>query len=216
MTRVPAQGGLDCNLADARIALEALVAASSHANAIVGSMRALAGCAAPVRERCRLDQAFDEVLDGARAELSRLGIDCSVAFGRGARTALAQPVQLRQLLRNLVANAIDALRGVSGRVRVLRIEARLDRAGGLRLTVRDNGIGIDAAQARRVFDPLVTTKVSGLGLGLAICKSIVAAHGGRIWAEPLPAHGCMFTCLLPHAAPGAPLAGTTVFRGHHE
>lgn len=191
-------------------ALQALLAASRDASDIVGSMRALAGATPPVRVRCRLDEACDAVLAGAAADLARLGIECSVAFGRGARTALAAPVQLRQLLRNLVANAIDALRGVTGRARLLRIEARLDRAGGLRLSVSDNGVGLDAVQARRVFDPLVTTKASGLGLGLAICRSIVAAHGGRIWAEPLPVHGCMFTCLLPHAS-GADLA-----RGRHD
>jgi signal transduction histidine kinase len=167
---------------------------------IVSSMRALAGPLRAPRSHCRLDDALADVLAPYAADIERLGIDCRMRLGRGARIVPAHPVQLRQLLRNLVANAIDALRGVNGRTRTLRIAARLDGAGALLLTVRDNGVGLDPAQAQRMFEPLVTTKASGLGLGLAICRAIAAAHGGRIWAVPLRAHGCELRCLLPHDA----------------
>lgn len=185
---------------DAQAAIHALLQASTQASDIVSSMRALAGSARPVRVRVRLDMLLDEVLAAYAGDIERLGIECRLHFGRGARSALAHPVQLRQLLRNLVANAIDALRTVDGRPRRIGIAARLDGAGGLRVTVRDNGIGMDAGQAGRVFEPLVTTKASGLGLGLAICRAIAEAHGGRIWAAPLAAHGCEFSLLLPHDA----------------
>lgn len=206
--RAQAAGGQDgaaerC-AGDARAAIAALLQASSEASAIVSSMRVLAGSARPVRTSVRLDALLDDVLAAYAGDIDRLGIACRLHFGRGARSALANAVQLRQVLRNLVANAIDALRAVDGRPRRLDIAARLDGAGGLRVTVRDNGIGMDAALAARVFDPLMTTKASGLGLGLAICRAIADAHGGRIWAAPLPAHGCEFTLLLPHdAAPAS-------------
>jgi signal transduction histidine kinase len=193
----------------ARAALRALLHASREASDIVSSMRALAGPLRAPRSHCRLDDALADVLAPYAADIERLDIDCRMRFGRGARIVPAHPVQLRQLLRNLVANAIDALRGVNGRTRTLRIAARLDGAGALLLTVRDNGVGLDDAQAQRMFEPLVTTKASGLGLGLAICRAIAAAHGGRIWAVPLRAHGCELRCLLPHhtALPHAAPAG---------
>jgi signal transduction histidine kinase len=204
-----ADNAADAAADGARAALRALLHASRQASDIVSSMRALAGPLPAPRSHCRLDDALADVLAPYAADIERLDIDCRMRFGRGARIVPAHPVQLRQLLRNLVANAIDALRGVNGRTRTLRIAARLDGAGALLLTVRDNGVGLDAGQAQRMFEPLVTTKASGLGLGLAICRAIAAAHGGRIWAVPLCAHGCELRCLLPHhtALPHAAPAG---------
>lgn len=191
---------------DAQAAIRALLQASSQASDIVSSMRVLAGSARTVRTSVRVDAMLDEVLAAYTGDIDRLGIACRLHFGRGARSALANAVQLRQMLRNLVANAIDALRAVDGRRRRLDIAARLDGAGGLRITVRDNGLGMSAELAARVFEPLVTTKASGLGLGLAICRAIADAHGGSIRAAPLAPHGCEFTLLLPHDAAAASLS----------
>ncbi|WP_296952817.1 sensor histidine kinase [uncultured Massilia sp.] len=181
-------------------ALRAVLQASAHASDILRSMRTLAGQAHAAREHCDLAGAVDDVLAVHEDELARLGVAPRVSIARQARTVHASPVQLRQLLRNLVGNAVDALAAVPAAGRQLRIAAQLDGAGMLVLTVHDTGIGMDAAHARHAFDPMFTTKPGGLGLGLAICRAIVDAHGGRIWAEALPGRGCMAGVALPHPA----------------
>ncbi len=179
-------------------ALRAVLEASAQASDILRSMRTLAGQAHAARTRCDVAGAVDDVLSAYEDTLAGLGVAPRVSIARHARTVHASPVQLRQLLRNLVGNAIDALAAVPAVRRRLRIAAQLDGAGMLVLTVHDSGIGMDAAQARRAFDPMFTTKAGGMGLGLAICRAIVDAHGGRIWAEALPGSGCMAGVALPH------------------
>jgi C4-dicarboxylate-specific signal transduction histidine kinase len=109
-------------------------------------------------------------------------------------------VQLRQLLRNLVGNAVDALAPVRGRTRHLALRARAGAGGEIVVTVRDNGTGMDAATAADAISPLMTTKPHGLGLGLAICRAIAEAHGGRLWLRANPDHGATAGFALPRAA----------------
>jgi C4-dicarboxylate-specific signal transduction histidine kinase len=184
---------------EAHAALCAVLEASRRATALVRSVRALAGQGRPDRADCSLGAAIDDVLAEYAADLRRHGIACRVAVAPGARTVHANAVQLRQLLRNLVGNAVDALGPVRGRPRHLAIRARVT-AGAIAVTVRDNGTGMDTAAAGRAFDPLVTTKPHGLGLGLAICRAIAEAHGGRIWLEANPDHGATAGFTVPRAA----------------
>jgi len=186
--------------AQAHAALCAVLEASQRATAIVRSVRALAAQASHDASPCRVDAAIDDVLTEFAADLRRHAIACRVTVAPGARTVHASPVQLRQLLRNLVGNAIDAVKPVRGRTRQLAIRARAGAGGDIAVTVRDNGTGMDEATAGQAFDPLVTTKPHGLGLGLAICRAIAAAHGGRIWLEANPDHGATAGFALPRAA----------------
>jgi C4-dicarboxylate-specific signal transduction histidine kinase len=190
--------------AQAHAALCAVLEASQRASAIVRSVRALAGQIQPDHAACLLNAAVDEVLGEYAADLRRHAIACRVTLAPGARSVRANPVQLRQLLRNLVGNAIDALRGPSVRPRQLAIRARAGAGATVVVTVRDNGAGIAAATAAQAFDPLVTTKAHGLGLGLAICRAIVDAHGGRIWLDANPDHGCTAGFALPRAGRARP------------
>jgi C4-dicarboxylate-specific signal transduction histidine kinase len=192
--------------AQAHAALCAVLEASQRASAIVRSVRALAGQVRPERTDCRLDAAVDDVLAEYAADLRRHGIACRVALAPGALTVAASPVQLRQLLRNLVGNAIDALSPVRGRSRVLAIRARAGAGGEIVVTVRDNGTGMDAATAAQALDPLMTTKPHGLGLGLAICRAIADAHGGRLWLQANPDHGATAGFALPRTARAHPSA----------
>ena len=168
-------------------------------------VRALAGARTPAPAECPLDAAVDEILAGYAADLQGNAIACRVAIAPAARNVRAHPVQLRQVLRNLVGNAIDALLAVDGRPRRLTLRARPGTGGTVVVTVRDNGAGLDAATADRVFDPLVTTKTHGLGLGLAICRTIVDAHGGRLWLAANPDHGCTAGFALPRGRHGCPV-----------
>jgi C4-dicarboxylate-specific signal transduction histidine kinase len=159
--------------------LQNVLEASRLAADILRSMRTLAGQAHAARARCSLADAVEDVLAQYQGQLARLAVVPQVAFGHGAGCVWASPVQLHQLLRNLVGNALDALAPVRPEVRSLRIDARVDGSGMLVLTVQDSGAGMDAGQARQAFEPMVGSKPHGMGLGLAICRAIVDAHDGQ-------------------------------------
>jgi signal transduction histidine kinase len=108
---------------------------------------------------------------------------------------LADSVQLQQVVLNLVMNAIEAM--LSAQPRILRIETRQGGPGMVRVSVGDTGVGIDPSNADRVFERLYTTKRSGMGMGLAICRSIIEQHNGRIWASPAVVKGSIFQFELP-------------------
>jgi signal transduction histidine kinase len=108
-------------------------------------------------------------------------------------------VQVQQVLLNLILNAIEAMSAVNNRTRELTIVSTQDTRGAL-IEIRDSGIGLDQDRAERVFDAFYTTKTEGLGIGLSISRSIVEAHGGRLWAAPNQPHGAVFGFSLPAAA----------------
>ena len=100
---------------------------------------------------------------------------------------------------NLVTNAIEAMESVTDRERILRVASEVHESHDLLITVEDSGTGIDPKNIDRVFDRFFTTKSDGMGMGLAICRSIVEAHNGRLWAEPAVRQGSVFHLLLPIA-----------------
>ena len=111
-------------------------------------------------------------------------------------------VQLQQVLLNLVLNAIDAMSGVHDRPRELTIVSRADGSNAVVVEVRDSGIGLDPDRVERVFEAFYTTKAEGLGIGLSISRSIVEAHGGRLWAAANEPYGAVFRFSLPVAENG--------------
>jgi signal transduction histidine kinase len=106
-------------------------------------------------------------------------------------------VQLQQVISNLVRNAIDAVAGVKDRLSLIEISTEVDADGAVKLAVRDNGIGLDPEASSRIFEAFYTTKSEGMGMGLAICRSIVEQHGGRLWAEKNEPHGATLVFTLP-------------------
>jgi signal transduction histidine kinase len=102
-------------------------------------------------------------------------------------------------MMNLIMNGIEAMSGLERQRRVLHVDTRLDGDGSVLVAVEDSGMGLDPANADRLFDPLFTTKGEGLGMGLSISRSIVEAHGGRLWASPRLPHGATFQFALPAA-----------------
>jgi signal transduction histidine kinase len=109
-------------------------------------------------------------------------------------------VQLQQVILNLIVNAIEAMSGVSGAARGLWISTEIDASNGALVAVRDSGLGLDPASLEHLFDAFYTTKPSGMGMGLSICRSIIEAHGGRIWAEGNVLQGATFRFTLPWQA----------------
>jgi signal transduction histidine kinase len=106
-------------------------------------------------------------------------------------------VQIQQVVVNLVVNAVQAMSGDGDSRRELRITAETDEAEGVRVGVRDTGPGLATESLSRLFEPFYTTKAEGTGMGLAICRSIVEAHGGRLWATACEPHGTLFQFTIP-------------------
>jgi signal transduction histidine kinase len=117
---------------------------------------------------------------------------------------LADRIQLQQVLLNLLLNGMEAMRGVTDRPRVLIVRSQKGEVGTIRVAVQDAGTGIDPQHLERIFTAFFTTKPAGLGMGLAISRSIIEAHGGRLWATPNDGPGATVQFTLPTGDGGAP------------
>ena len=133
----------------------------------------------------------------ARGELLRHDVVLRTELASGERPVLGDRVQLQQVLLNLIMNGVEAMKGVTERARELSVSSMLAEPGGVLVTVQDTGAGLDPAVAERMFQPFFTTKSDGLGMGLAICRSIVEAHGGRLWVSPRAPHGADVRFTVP-------------------
>jgi signal transduction histidine kinase len=119
-------------------------------------------------------------------------------------------IQLQQVLLNLIVNAIEAMSSVYGRARQLRIRSEpVAEPQGVSVTVQDSGVGLDRQKIERVFDTFFTTKPNGMGMGLSICRTIVAAHGGILSGVPNEDHGATFRFAVPASAENRLMAQTT-------
>ena len=120
----------------------------------------------------------------ARSELLRHDVVLRTELAADGRPVMGDRVQLQQVLLNLIMNGVEAMRDVTERTRELTVSSALAEPSNVLVAVEDAGAGLDPAVAQRMFEPFVTTKSDGLGMGLAICRSIVEAHGGRLWVSP--------------------------------
>jgi signal transduction histidine kinase len=115
---------------------------------------------------------------------------------------LAEQTQLRQVILNLVMNAVDAMNSVTDRGRVLTVRSEADGSDNVRITLEDTGTGIDPNHMDRIFEAFFTTKARGMGMGLSICRSIIESHGGQLSVSSRSPHGSTFGVKLPTAASG--------------
>jgi PAS domain S-box-containing protein len=183
--------------ARAREALRNIVDDGQRAGAVVGRVRALMKREPPREELVDINEAIREVLALARQEQRRNDVVLEALLGDALPRVHGDKVQLQQVLLNLTVNALDAMSGVAQAPRTLTVQSEKDDAHGVLVTVRDTGIGLDPAGTGRLFEPFYTTKVGGMGMGLAISRSIIEAHGGRIWASPNSPRGAVFRFALP-------------------
>ena len=152
------------------------------------------------RERSRFDlnAAINEVIVLARSAIIRNGVSVQTRLAEGLLPVQGDRVQLQQVVLNLILNAVEAMGSVEEGARELLISTEQDQTGVL-VAVRDSGPGIDPEHLERVFEAFYTTKPSGTGMGLSICRSIIDAHGGRLWAEANEPRGAVFQFTLPGA-----------------
>jgi signal transduction histidine kinase len=127
----------------------------------------------------------------ARSEIQRNGVALETQLSAQVPIVLADRIQLQQVILNLIMNAIEAMRGVSAGLRVLAVSSEPAAATEIVIAVRDSGPGFDPQSLDRLFEAFYTTKANGLGLGLAISRRIIEAHGGRLWASANVPHGAV-------------------------
>lgn len=180
----------------------ALVAArtqAEHAAAVIARVREFVRAREPRRDAHDLAAIAGTVLELLRLEAERQQVEIEVALAGTLPAVYADKVMVEQVLLNLVKNAIEAMREVDAAGRDLRIEGRVNLDGEVEVRVCDRGRGLTPAEGEQLFSPFYTTKSDGLGIGLAICRSIIEYHEGRLFFEPREGGGSVFGFTLPRA-----------------
>jgi PAS domain S-box-containing protein len=184
------------DLEEVRLALGRIVENGDRAGEVIGRIRALIKNAPPRKDRLAINGAIREVIDLARGETAKNGILVQTELAGGLPIIQGDRVQLQQVMLNLIINAVEAMSCVHEGTRDLLIGSAKVESGVL-ISVRDSGPGLPPASLERLFDAFYTTKPTGLGLGLSICRSIIEAHGGRLWASANVPRGAIFEFTLP-------------------
>ena len=183
---------------ESREALEDLLKDQTRAAEVIRHMRRFVRKETAVEHTAvQIAEVIREVVALVRSDAMLQRVDVLSNADTSLPTVSANRVQLQQVLLNLVLNAIDAMAGVEG-ARIVTIAAR-DRDGVIHVAVSDRGQGVSLDDFERIFEPFYTTKQHGLGMGLSVCRAIVRAHGGRLWAENNDYGGATFNFTVPVA-----------------
>ena len=185
------------NLAEAQQAITSATNAAERASEVLTRIRALLRNDKPEYLAVDINSVIRDVLTltnstlQARNVLVRTKLPADLPQVRGDR------IGLQQVIMNLITNGTDAMSSITDRSRILRIESQVESSDNVLIAVADAGTGFDPGIAERIFDRLFTTKPNGMGLGLSICRSIIEAHGGRLWASPGSPNGAVFRFTMP-------------------
>jgi C4-dicarboxylate-specific signal transduction histidine kinase len=167
---------------------------------VIKHLRAMFAKKAPTLERVDLNDAAREVIALSSAELRQSGSILQTDFAEPLPPISGDRVQLQQVILNLLLNAVDAMAGIDDRPRILRVQTESHATDGVKLLVRDSGVGLDPRGIEKVFEAFYTTKAHGLGVGLAISRSIIESHEGKLWAMANDGPGATFGFSIPCAA----------------
>ena len=193
------------DLDEVRASLEDIVNQGHRASEVVGNVRAMFNKDDEARAPLDINELVQEVLRFVRVELQTQEITVQTGLGTQLPLVLANKGQLQQVVLNLVRNAADAMNSVSDRARVLRVNSAIHDPDHVLVSVEDSGTGIDPKDIERIFESFFTTKSDGMGMGLSICRSIIEAHNGRLWASTGIDRGSVLNVQLPAASPGRTL-----------
>jgi PAS domain S-box-containing protein len=185
------------NLEETQQALGRILRDGNRASEVISRIRALAKKMPPREDRVNINEAIIEVLALARGEVERNRVLARTELSSDLPTIPGDRIQLQQVILNLVVNAIEAMSGAGIGPRELVVSTRKEAANGVLVAVRDSGPGFDPESVDHLFDAFYTTKSAGIGMGLAICRSIIEAHEGRLWAVPNVPGGAIFQFSLP-------------------
>jgi C4-dicarboxylate-specific signal transduction histidine kinase len=189
------------DLREVERALERVVSDGHRASRIIGSIRAMVKKKDPNKVLLDLNELIREVITLLQGEVNSRDVLVETELTSGLPLVLADRIQLQQVVLNLIINGIEPMVSVTDRIRLLRVRTEGDGLDGVLLRVEDAGRGIEPEKMDRVFDPFFTTKPEGMGMGLSICRSIIEAYGGRLWASRGAHYGTVFHVALPASAP---------------
>jgi PAS domain S-box-containing protein len=189
------------DLEEVRQALDRIEESGHRGGDIVARIRALIQKAPPRKDRLDLNAAIREVIQLTRGEAVKNGVSVRAQLADGLPLIHGDRVQLQQVVLNLIVNGVEAMSSASEGARDLLVSTAKVDSGGVLVAVMDSGPGLGSANLERLFDAFYTTKAGGLGMGLSICRSIIDAHGGRLWASAKVPRGTVFQFVLP-AHPG--------------
>jgi len=185
------------NLEEARLAVECIAQQGTRASDVVRHIRAMFTKGTPERQPVLINQLIREVgvlIEGAAL---RNQVALQAELDAGLPITLGDRIQLQQVIVNLILNGIQAMADVADRPRLLAVRSQISNSGDILVAVRDCGVGIAKQDEKRIFEAFFTTKSDGMGMGLSISRSIIEAHGGRLWATGNSDHGATFQFTLP-------------------
>ena len=185
------------NLDEVRQAVDAIIRDGTRASGVIVRIRGLIRRGERLRERLDINDVIREVIALLDGELRRNGASLRTEMPGNLPPVVVDRVLLQQVILNLMMNAVEAMRAVSDRVRLLRIRTEEQPSGSIVVLVQDSGVGLDPKHSNRLFEAFYTTKVQGIGMGLTISRSIIEAHGGRLWAVANDGPGSTFCFTLP-------------------
>jgi PAS domain S-box-containing protein len=188
------------DLDEVRQAVTDIADLGTRAGEVISRIRTFMKKAIPMKTQVDLNQVIAEVLALIPAEMATHKIAVVTELSPGLPPVLGDRIQLQQVLLNLIMNGIESMTSRSDRPRVLLIRSQTQESGHVLVAVQDSGTGLDAKAMSHIFDTFFTTKSAGMGMGLAISRSIVEAHGGRLWPVPDASEGAIFNLTLPVCA----------------
>jgi PAS domain S-box-containing protein len=184
------------NLEKAREAIGGIIEDSTRAGDVIDRIRAFIKKVPPRKDRFDINEAIREVIVLTRAEAAKSGVFVQTKLADHLPLIEGDRVQLQQVMLNLIVNAIEAMSGVADVQRELLVSTEQVESGRVLVAVTDTGPGLDPANLERLFDAFYTTKPDGMGMGLAICRSIIEAHEGKLWASANESRGAVFQFTL--------------------
>jgi len=197
-------GGATPNLGEARQAVERIIKDSYRASEVISRIRTLVKKTPPRSDLIDLNEVITEVLALAQSEARRNRVSLQPQLSADLPRVRGDRVQLQQVILNLIINGLGSIAKSKDGTRELAVSSDRDKANNVVIAVSDSGEGLDTANTDRVFDAFFTTKPDGMGMGLAISRTIIESHGGRLWATANSPRGAVFQFSLPAAAEHAP------------
>jgi C4-dicarboxylate-specific signal transduction histidine kinase len=184
------------NLVEARAAAERTIMGATRASEVITRIRSLINKTPTERAQVQLNEIIEESVVLAESQAKRNNVPVELELEQGLPVVLGDRIQLQQVILNLMLNGIESMSGVTGGPRRLIIRSRIQEDHQVNVSIEDKGIGVSAENMTRLFEPFFTTRTQGIGMGLAISRSIVEAHGGRLWAESTVNQGSVFQFTL--------------------